>query len=188
MALVLHCSLLGCTFFLKSPQLAELSALDEYVSTFYNVWVNGTLRNVLVHPIDPFPAWQKANVVYNITCLACPKWYIGQTAWLLDMRIKEHKVAVRKGETETSAVAEHVWEEQHQMDWSGTTILAREVKRSAMLLVYTEKSYHQPWARHSSVCLQLSSFIGVSTQIIHSIIFSPLHFYTHCTCTSHTLA
>ena len=71
-----------------------------------------TLRNLLVHPKDPVPAGQKANVVYNIPCLSCPKSYIGQTARLLETRVKEHKAAVKKGETATSAVTEHVWGNQ----------------------------------------------------------------------------
>lgn len=47
----------------------------------------------------------KANVVYNIPRLSCLKSYIGQTA---RTRVREHKAAVKKGETDTSAVAEHV--------------------------------------------------------------------------------
>ena len=88
-----------------------------------------TLRNLLVHPKDPVPAGQKANVVYNIPCLSCPRSYIGQTARLLDTRVKEHKATVKKGETATSAVAEHVWEEHHQMDFSNVTVLAREANK-----------------------------------------------------------
>ena len=55
-----------------------------------------TLRSLLVHPKDPVPAGQKANVVYNIPCSSCPKSYIGQTARLLDTRVKEHIAAVKK--------------------------------------------------------------------------------------------
>ena len=81
------------------------------------------------YPKDPVPAGQKANVVYNIPCLSCPRSYIGQTARLLDTRVREHKAAVKKGETATSAVAEHVWKEHHQMDFNNVTILAREANK-----------------------------------------------------------
>ena len=62
------------------------------------------------------------------------------------MRIKEHKAAVKRGDTAISAVAEHVWKEHHQTDWSGATVLAREVNKISdvvyRVLVYTEESYH----------------------------------------------
>ena len=31
----------------------------------------------------------------------------------------------RKGETETSAVAEHVWQKQHQINWKNSSVLSR---------------------------------------------------------------
>ena len=80
-----------------------------------------TLRNL--HTIDPVPAGQKANVVYNIPSLSYPKSYISQTAQLLDTRVREHIAAVKKGETATSAVAEH------EMDFNNVTILARETNK-----------------------------------------------------------
>ena len=88
-----------------------------------------TLRSLLVHPKDPVPAGQKANVVYRIPCLSCPNSYVGQTARPLDVRVGEHKAAVKKCETASSAVAEHIWVKGHQMDWSATSILARETDK-----------------------------------------------------------
>ena len=80
-----------------------------------------TLRNH--HTKDPVPAGQKANVVYNIPSLSYPKSYISQTPQLLDTRVREHIAAVKKGETATSAVAEH------EMDFNNVTILARETNK-----------------------------------------------------------
>ena len=36
---------------------------------------------------------------------------------------------MKKCETATSAVAERVWVEHHQMDWNSVTILAREANK-----------------------------------------------------------
>ena len=85
------------------------------------------------------PAGQKANVVYNIPCFSCPRSYIGQTARLLDTRVREHKAAVKKGETATSAVAEHVWEEHHQMDFSNVTVLASNCKTNDSSTAYSSR-------------------------------------------------
>ena len=52
-----------------------------------------------------------------------------QHDYLLDTRVSKHIAAVKKGEAGTSAVAEHVWEEHHQMDFNNVTILARETDK-----------------------------------------------------------
>ena len=79
-----------------------------------------------MHPKDPVPSDMKANVVYNIPCQVCPKSYIGQTSRTLKTRLGEHKAAVKKAQCETSAVAEHVWKKQHQMDWGNVTVITHE--------------------------------------------------------------
>ena len=111
--------------FLKQSNAWVLSEVN--VQAFFRP--HSALRNLLVHPKDPVPAGQKVNVAYNIPCLSCPKSYIGQTARLLEIRVKEHRAAVKKCETATSAVAERVWVEHHQMDWNSVTILAREANK-----------------------------------------------------------
>ena len=62
---------------------------------------------------------------YNDTCI----YGIYNRNRILDTRVKEHIAAVKKGETATSAVAEHVWEEHHQMDFNNVAILAREANK-----------------------------------------------------------
>jgi len=52
--------------------------------------------------------------------------YISQTGRLLGTRLAEHRAAVKYAKTDVSAVAEHVWERQHSMNFDGTTILAQE--------------------------------------------------------------
>ena len=53
---------------------------------------------------DPLPVSKLSNVVYEIPC-ECGKVYIGETKLQLEIRIKEHKVACERGQTEKSAVA-----------------------------------------------------------------------------------
>ena len=85
-----------------------------------------TLRQLLVRPKDRIPSMQNSGVVYSIPCSACPGVYIGQTGRLLGTRLTEHKAAVKFARTDVSAVAEHVWHHNHQMDFQSTTVLARE--------------------------------------------------------------
>ena len=65
----------------------------------------------------------KANVVYSIPCTNYSALYIGQTSRSL---IKEHKAAVKHARIENSAVAEHVWQKNHLIDFNHVSILAQE--------------------------------------------------------------
>ena len=65
-------------------------------------------------------------MVYRIPCATCPAVYIGQTGRLLSTRLDEHKAAVKHANCDTSAVAEHVWNCQHQIDFQWASVLACE--------------------------------------------------------------
>ena len=84
---------------------------------------NRTLRQMLVKPKDPLPVDQKNGVVYRIPCRDCEKTYIGQSGRSLACRMKEHQGAVRRGDTNASAIAEHAWGQQHQIDWGSAEVL-----------------------------------------------------------------
>ena len=149
-----------------------LSEVDEQI--FFQP--HTTSRNLLVHPKVPVPAGQKANVVYNIPCLSCPKSYIGQTARLLEIRVKERRAAVKKCETATSAVAEHVWVEHHQMHWNSVTILAsREANKDQRCCLESWFIQNNPTMNRElgapPICLQLSVFIGGYICIFHLCIY-----------------
>ena len=75
---------------------------------------------------DSVPLGKRANVVYSIPCTTCTSVYIGQTGRLLEKRISEHRAAVKYAKCDVSAVAEHVWEKNHQMDFDGVSVLAQE--------------------------------------------------------------
>ena len=85
-----------------------------------------SLRQHLVRPKDPVPSMCKANVVYSIPCTVCSAVYIGQTSRSLETRMKEHKAAVKHAKIENSAVAEHVWQKNHQIDFNNVSILVQE--------------------------------------------------------------
>ena len=61
-------------------------------------------------------------MVYSIPC-SCGLEYIGETKRALETRICEHQAAVRRGETEKSAIADHAWTNQHNLKWENTTII-----------------------------------------------------------------
>ena len=83
-----------------------------------------TFRSMLTKVKDPLPIEKQSNVVYEIPC-TCGKVYIGETKRHLGTRLKEHKDACVKCQTDKSAIAEHAWAEDHPINWSGTKILQR---------------------------------------------------------------
>ena len=65
------------------------------------------------------------GLVYRIPCSECSWSYIGETGRSLQERISEHKRAVANCQS-NSEVASHVWERDHEIDWEGVSVLARE--------------------------------------------------------------
>ena len=66
---------------------------------------------MLVRPKDPVPPEERVGVVYRIPCKDCTKAYVGQSARSLVLRLKEHQRAVYNADMNTSAIAEHIWQE-----------------------------------------------------------------------------
>ncbi len=87
---------------------------------------NTTLRRMLVRPKDPVPPVEQVGVIYKIPCMDCTKAYIGQSGRTLAMRLKEHQRAVQNGDVNASAIAEHIWHDQHRIDWSAAEIVDSE--------------------------------------------------------------
>jgi len=67
------------------------------------------------------PDMQKSGVVYKINC---PASYTGQTGRRLQQRLDEHKRAIRQADFNASPLAEHVWTEEHQVDWSNVAVVS----------------------------------------------------------------
>jgi hypothetical protein len=96
----------------------------ESVWIIANSWLTRTLSvehiprahvALLTKVKDPLPKEKLASVVYQIPC-QCGKVYVGETQRRLETRVKEHRDACTKGDTWKSAIAEHQWDLQHQVD------------------------------------------------------------------------
>ena len=82
-----------------------------------------TLRQVLAKPKDAVPMLSHNGIVYKIPCKDCPKTYIGQSKRSLQCRMKEHERAVKNGDFNGSAIAEHCWRSGHRADWSAAAVI-----------------------------------------------------------------
>ena len=82
-----------------------------------------SLRKVLSHPKDPLPPSSRSGVIYLIPCRDCDKSYVSQTGRTLLQRVKEHQQAVKTMNIDSSALAEHAWNEHHHIAWEEATVL-----------------------------------------------------------------
>ena len=71
------------------------------------------------------PCLEKPTSLPNIHNGACSARY-GQTGRLLKTRVDEHKAAVKYGKSDVSAVAEHVWLDEHEVEFQSVSVLAWE--------------------------------------------------------------
>ena len=75
---------------------------------------------------DAIPIEKTKGVVYEINCSDCDASYIGETTRSLEIRRKEHLRHTKNGKVEASAVADHVWNHDHRIDWDGARVLDKE--------------------------------------------------------------
>ena len=80
-----------------------------------------TLRHL--YPKDPIPIDQKTGVVYQLSFEDCGDTYIGQTGRTVQHRVAEHKRSLTTADSNTSAVAEHAMERNHNIDWKGAKVI-----------------------------------------------------------------
>ena len=66
------------------------------------------------------------GAIYKIPCKDCSASYIGESGWPLTTRLKEHKKAVAQLSKHHSALAEHVCDTGHEIDWESVSILDKE--------------------------------------------------------------
>ena len=132
-----------------------------------------TLRKELVRVKDPTLPGKKANVVYKIPCSECPAVYIGQTGRLLETRIAEHKTAVKHARCDVSAVADHVWNKQHQMDFNEVSILAQEKNQQ-------QRCYLESWfiQTNNTINREVGSLLPVYGCLFY--FFTPLFIFPEC--------
>jgi len=105
------------------PYVAGMSEDVRRVCRKFNIFKSGrTLHLMLTKVKDTLPLCKQFNVVYCIPC-SCSQVYIRETRQRLEMRLKEHQGACERRMMEKSAVAEHVWESHHPIDWKETMVL-----------------------------------------------------------------
>ena len=83
-----------------------------------------TLCMMLSRVKDRLSREKHSKVVYWIPC-DCGKVYISETTRRLETRLREHRDVHHKGNTESSAVAEHTWNILHFIQWDNTTIVGQ---------------------------------------------------------------
>jgi hypothetical protein len=72
----------------------------------------------------------KSKVVYSIPCQTCPYRYIGQTGLKLSSRVTQHRNAIRRAD-QLSHLANHVIDNNHQIDWGGVKVVGRADTKTA---------------------------------------------------------
>ena len=105
-----------------------------------------TIQSLVVHPKDRLEKKEIGECVYRIPCKTCSKVYIGETGHSFGTRMNEHHKEVEhqegrrftrrakaaaEEELNKSAIADHVNNENHVIDWDAAKILGRESDRTA---------------------------------------------------------
>ena len=86
---------------------------------------HGTLRQALTRVKTARPELRKKNVVYEVLCKDCERSYIGETGRNLQIRLTEHKAAVRRGDRR-NGIAVHVQDHNHRVDWEAARVVGQE--------------------------------------------------------------
>ena len=84
-----------------------------------------TLRQTLIKVKSTRPGNRKKGVVYEVPCADCDCVYVGETGRSLEMRLKEHKYAVKNNDT-NNGIAVHAWDNGHHVDWDAAKVVAVE--------------------------------------------------------------
>ena len=71
----------------------------------------------------PSPCKQAQGVVYSIPFVECSNVYIGQTGRSLKQRVSEHHRALKNGDIQAFALAEHVFKTGHAVYVSQSEVL-----------------------------------------------------------------
>ena len=85
-----------------------------------------TLRSQLMRPKDALGELKQSGVVYSVPCEDCDVKYIGETGRAFRTRQDEHERAVRLKKSGNSALAKHVHDEDHSVEWKKSRILCKE--------------------------------------------------------------
>ena len=113
-----------------------------------------TLKKVLVSNRPPVLE-SVGGVVYCVPCSDCGDSYIGQTGREFDIRLNEHKSAVRLKNL-NNACAKHVAEYGHSIDWNNAKPVYKCSELSNRLVVESAliKTFPNFNNMHSSITLE----------------------------------
>ena len=114
----------------KLPYIAGTSEIIKRTLAPHNIkctfYSTETLRRQLSKPKDTIPLDKRNNVVYKIPCKDCSATYIGESKRSFGVRYKEHNRAVRNGDTDKNEIADHCWENDHEMNWDERKVIDTE--------------------------------------------------------------
>lgn len=100
-----------------------------------------TLRQTLMKVKSTRPDDRKKGVVYEVPCADCNCVYVGETGRSLEMRLKEHRYAVKTMDT-NNGVAVHAWTNDHHVNWEAAKVITVEqhqTKRKVLESLHIKK-------------------------------------------------
>ena len=84
-----------------------------------------TLRQQLVRVKTPRPELKMKNVIYEVPCQDCTSVYIRETGRCLQVRLTEHKAAVRRCDRK-NGIATHTWDQDHRVNLEAARVIQSE--------------------------------------------------------------
>ena len=107
-------------------------------------------------PKDKSEKGDQCGVVYQIPCKDCTSSYIGESERALKTRLKEHRRNSNQDSSTpaTSAVAEHMRETAHHIEWDQVKILDRDSRwyergvREAIAIRKHPRNLNRDMGRH----------------------------------------
>jgi hypothetical protein len=109
---------------------------NRYIRTVFKT--KHTFRNTLMRTRPTNDPQVTARCIYNIPC-ECGRSYVGESSRPLSVRIGEHKVNLKNGLLDKSKLAQHAFEEGHQISCNEAKILQIEVNNRET--VYKESAH-----------------------------------------------
>ena len=98
-----------------SEKIKRICAKERIHVYFSSSRTTGSLLSRVRSCTDPNDT---TGVVYCIPCQDCDHSYVDETGCTLKTRLSEH---CRNGDVERSGMAQHTIEEDHRIDWEGST-------------------------------------------------------------------
>jgi hypothetical protein len=96
---------------------------NRYIRTIFKT--KHTLRDILMRTTPMSDPQLTAHCIYSIPC-ECGRSYVGKTSRPLSVRIQGHKHNLKNGLLEKLKLAQHAFEEDHQVSWNEAKILHPE--------------------------------------------------------------